>query len=114
MVRVGLIGLGKMGISHCAILNAHPSVDLVAVCDSSSFSLAALRRYTSMIASLVRKRMAWARDFSSERWLTAKNWLSPKIALSIISFPVPVNAAVYPDPGRRVRLRAVRWPARRH
>ena len=36
MVRAGIIGLGKMGISHCAILGAHPDVDLVAVCDTSS------------------------------------------------------------------------------
>jgi predicted dehydrogenase len=37
MIRAGIIGLGKMGISHCAILGAHPDVDLVAVCDASSF-----------------------------------------------------------------------------
>ena len=37
MVRVGLIGLGKMGISHCAIARAHPDVNLVAVCESSSY-----------------------------------------------------------------------------
>ena len=36
MVRAGIIGLGKMGISHCAILGAHPDVNLVAVCDTSS------------------------------------------------------------------------------
>lgn len=35
MLRVGLIGLGKMGISHLAMVNAHPGVKLVALCDPS-------------------------------------------------------------------------------
>jgi scyllo-inositol 2-dehydrogenase (NADP+) len=37
MVRAGIIGLGKMGISHLSILNAHPDVTVVGACDSSSF-----------------------------------------------------------------------------
>lgn len=45
MIRTGLIGLGKMGISHCAILGAHPEVELV-VCDSSKFHLMALEKYS--------------------------------------------------------------------
>jgi len=48
MIKAGLIGLGKMGISHCAILNAHPNVDLVGVCDSSKFILSALEKHGSM------------------------------------------------------------------
>ncbi len=35
MTRTGILELGKMGISHCAILGAHPDVKLVSVCDSS-------------------------------------------------------------------------------
>jgi predicted dehydrogenase len=46
MVRAGLIGLGKMGISHCAILGAHPDVDLVAVCDTSSLLNDVFKRHT--------------------------------------------------------------------
>lgn len=37
MVRLALIGLGKMGISHLAILNSHPDVKLVAVCDTNAY-----------------------------------------------------------------------------
>jgi predicted dehydrogenase len=33
MTRVALIGLGKMGLSHLAIIRTHPDADLVAVCD---------------------------------------------------------------------------------
>lgn len=46
MIRTGLIGLGKMGISHCAILGAQPDVNLVAVCDSSSLVIDAFKKYT--------------------------------------------------------------------
>ncbi len=45
-IRAGVIGLGKMGISHTAILGSHPDVEIVSVCDSSSFLLEAFRRYT--------------------------------------------------------------------
>lgn len=47
MIRAGIIGLGKMGISHCAILGAHTDVELVAVCDSSVFLLDAFKKYSS-------------------------------------------------------------------
>ena len=46
MIRAGIIGLGKMGISHCAIVNAHPDVKLVAVCDTSKFILSAIKKYS--------------------------------------------------------------------
>lgn len=46
MIRAGIIGLGKMGISHCAILGAHPDVNLVAVCDTSSLVIDAFKKHT--------------------------------------------------------------------
>ena len=39
MVRLALVGLGKMGLSHLSIVRAHPEVDLVGVCDTSKFML---------------------------------------------------------------------------
>src|SRR6185437_176897 len=33
MLRAAIVGLGKMGLSHHSILNAHPEVPLKAVCD---------------------------------------------------------------------------------
>ena len=44
MLRAGIIGLGKMGISHCAILGAHPDVDLVSVCDASTLVIDAFKQ----------------------------------------------------------------------
>lgn len=46
MIRTGIIGLGKMGISHCAIMGAHPDVNLVAVCDASSLLIDAFKKYS--------------------------------------------------------------------
>ena len=48
MTRVGLIGAGKMGISHYAILGAHPRVTVAAVCDSISYVTSALRKHTGI------------------------------------------------------------------
>ncbi len=45
MIRVGVVGLGKMGLSHFAIVNAHPMTEVV-VCDQSGVVLDALKRYT--------------------------------------------------------------------
>ncbi len=45
-LRVGIVGLGKMGISQCAIANAHPEASVVAVCDTSGMILDAFRRYS--------------------------------------------------------------------
>jgi hypothetical protein len=46
MVRTGIIGVGKMGISHLAILGAHPDVSVVGVCDSSKMVTDAIGKYS--------------------------------------------------------------------
>lgn len=46
MVKVGLIGAGKMGISHLAILGAHPDVQVAGVCDTSKLVVDALEKYS--------------------------------------------------------------------
>lgn len=48
MIKGAIIGLGKMGLSHAAILNAHPEVELVAVCDTSSMVLDAFKKYSKI------------------------------------------------------------------
>jgi predicted dehydrogenase len=45
MIRTGIIGLGKMGLSHASIINAHADLDLVSVCDTSSLILEAMKKY---------------------------------------------------------------------
>lgn len=48
MLRGGLIGLGRMGLTHFSILNTHPDVKWVAVCDSSGFVLQNLSNCVSV------------------------------------------------------------------
>lgn len=47
MIKTGIIGLGKMGLSHASIINAHADLDLVAVCDSSALILEAMKKYST-------------------------------------------------------------------
>jgi len=49
MIKAGIIGLGKMGISHCSILNAHPGVNMVGACDTSKFLRWMLGKYSSIL-----------------------------------------------------------------
>jgi scyllo-inositol 2-dehydrogenase (NADP+) len=49
-IRAGLIGVGKMGISHYAILGAHPGVEMAAICDSATYVTSALRKHTGIEA----------------------------------------------------------------
>lgn len=46
MIKTAIVGLGKMGLSHCAILNANSNNNMVAVCDTSSFVLETFKKYT--------------------------------------------------------------------
>jgi predicted dehydrogenase len=48
LLRGAIVGLGKMGLSHMAILNAHPDVELAGVCDSSGYMLGVLGKYTGI------------------------------------------------------------------
>jgi predicted dehydrogenase len=47
-IRVALAGLGKMGLSHQAIINMHPDLELVAVCDSAGYLLDVIKKYTGI------------------------------------------------------------------
>jgi scyllo-inositol 2-dehydrogenase (NADP+) len=46
MVRLGLIGLGKMGISHLAIANTHCDAEVAAVCDPNTYVIDGIRKFT--------------------------------------------------------------------
>lgn len=47
MIKVALIGAGKMGISHLSILGAHPEIEIVGVADPSSIVTDILNKYTT-------------------------------------------------------------------
>ncbi len=48
MIRTAMVGLGKMGLSHLAILRAHPELDLVAGCDSTAYLTDILTKYSGL------------------------------------------------------------------
>jgi predicted dehydrogenase len=43
--KVAIIGLGKMGVSHLAIANRTPGLDVIAACDSSAFVGGMIEKY---------------------------------------------------------------------
>jgi scyllo-inositol 2-dehydrogenase (NADP+) len=48
MIRAGIVGLGKMGLSHQSMVNVHPEIELKSVCDSSGYMLDVLSKYTGI------------------------------------------------------------------
>lgn len=48
MLKAGIIGLGRMGVSHFAIINSHPEVEVKAVCEPSRFVTTAVEKYAGL------------------------------------------------------------------
>lgn len=48
MIRTAMVGLGKMGLSHLAIVRSHPLVDLVAGCDAASYLTDGLKKHADL------------------------------------------------------------------
>jgi predicted dehydrogenase len=49
VIRLGIVGLGKMGLSHLAIARMHPDMEVAAVCDSNSYVTDVLTKYTGQL-----------------------------------------------------------------
>ena len=50
MLRGGISGFGRMGLTHYSLLNNHPDVKFVAICDSSNFMRKNLTKYMAIKA----------------------------------------------------------------
>src|SRR3989339_1246078 len=48
MLNGAVVGFGRMGLTHFSILNHHPDVQFSAICDSSSFMLKNISKYTNL------------------------------------------------------------------
>lgn len=57
MIKAVIIGLGKMGISHAAILGGLPNVNLVAVCDTDNLLQTAFKKLTKIACYTDYKKM---------------------------------------------------------
>ena len=49
MIRLAIIGFGRMGITHFSIINSHPDIKIVAVADTSSIMMNWLKKYIQSI-----------------------------------------------------------------
>src|SRR5579872_765932 len=47
-LKAAVVGLGKMGLSHYSILNTHPEVTVVGICDTSKYMLEVLGKHTGV------------------------------------------------------------------
>jgi len=50
MIRLGIVGVGKMGLSHLSIINTHPAVQVVGLCDATSYVLDVMNKYMGFAA----------------------------------------------------------------
>jgi scyllo-inositol 2-dehydrogenase (NADP+) len=48
MMRTAMVGLGKMGLSHLAIVRAHPGIELVAGCDATTYLTDILSKHAGL------------------------------------------------------------------
>jgi len=43
-VRIGIVGMGRMGLTHFSIINTHPAVEVTAIADTSALMLDMLKK----------------------------------------------------------------------
>lgn len=79
MVKVGIVGLGKMGLSHYSIINAHEDVDVVGVCDSSGYVLDVLSKYTGASTYADYQRMLDAQPIDAVVISTPSRYHAPMV-----------------------------------
>lgn len=48
-IKIGIIGMGRMGITHYSIINSHPDVEVISVADTSKMVLNILKKYNPHI-----------------------------------------------------------------
>ncbi|WP_423127243.1 Gfo/Idh/MocA family protein [Gaoshiqia sp. Z1-71] len=48
-IKIGIIGMGRMGITHYSIINTHPQVEVVSVADTSKMTLDLLVKYVPAV-----------------------------------------------------------------
>jgi predicted dehydrogenase len=48
MIKIGIVGLGRMGLSHLSIVRPHPEVEVVGACDSSAYVSGLMAKYTGL------------------------------------------------------------------
>lgn len=50
-LRIGIVGMGRMGLTHFSIINTHPAVNVMAVADTSALMLEMLKKMIPMLST---------------------------------------------------------------
>jgi scyllo-inositol 2-dehydrogenase (NADP+) len=50
-INLGIIGMGRMGITHFSIINSHPQVSIVSIADPSAMVLNLMKKYISGLST---------------------------------------------------------------
>lgn len=50
-IKIGIIGIGRMGMTHYSIINSHPDVEIKAVVDTSGLILSMMERYLKGVST---------------------------------------------------------------
>jgi predicted dehydrogenase len=48
-LKLGIIGMGRMGITHYSIINSHPNVEIVSIADPSKMILDIFKKFVPMV-----------------------------------------------------------------
>jgi predicted dehydrogenase len=48
-LRIGIIGMGRMGITHYSIINSHPNVEIVSIADTSRMILDIFKKFVPAV-----------------------------------------------------------------
>ncbi len=83
LVRVALVGLGKMGASHLSIVNAHPLVKVTAVCDATGYVLDVLSKYTGLTVYSSFEEMLQADDIDALIVATPSRFHAPMVEAAL-------------------------------
>jgi scyllo-inositol 2-dehydrogenase (NADP+) len=89
VIRVGIVGLGKMGLSHLSMFNAHPDIEVAGICDSTGYLLSILGKYTGLTTYSDMKSM-----------IAEANLDAVVITTPTMMHASMVRTAVLPRPGR--------------
>ena len=52
-INIGIVGIGRMGITHYSIINSHPDIKITGVVDTSKILLAVLNKYIDGVKTFV-------------------------------------------------------------
>lgn len=108
MIRVGVVGLGKMGLSHLSMLNPHPEVTVAGICDPTRYVLDVLHRYTGVSVYADYEEMLDAAHLDAVLIATPSRLHAPMVEAALVrDIHVFCEKPLFLDPDVGTRLTAM-------